>query len=160
MAFSDVRAGSKAGRRFRLRCKAMLRFVVLEHRTAEGVHWDFMLEEAGHLRTWSLPAEPRPGFQLPARELAPHRLVYLEYEGPISGDRGFVVRWDMGQYTVCTQSSPHKIRVHLKGRKLCGTVELEKLAGAEDQWHFRWPEALDSTAGKGHPCCPAGEEGG
>lgn len=77
----------------------MPRFVVLEHRWA-GVHYDVMLEDVaqGSLRTWAVEIPLTPGVDLPARELAAHRLVYLDYEGPISGDRGSVRRLDRGTF--------------------------------------------------------------
>lgn len=74
-------------------------FVVLEHIWA-GVHYDVMLEDValGSLRTWAVEVPLTPGVDLPARELAAHRLVYLDYEGPISGDRGSVRRLDRGTF--------------------------------------------------------------
>jgi hypothetical protein len=77
----------------------MPRFVVLEHIWA-GVHYDVMLEDValGSLRTWAVEVPLTPGADLPARELATHRLVYLDYEGPISGDRGSVRRLDRGTF--------------------------------------------------------------
>ena len=33
------------------------RFVVLEHEW-NGVHWDFMIEDDGRLRTWAIDAPP------------------------------------------------------------------------------------------------------
>ena len=53
-----------------------------------GVHWDFMLEAGDVLRTWAIDAPIVAGRDLPARALADHRLIYLEYEGEISGNRG------------------------------------------------------------------------
>ena len=70
----------------------MPRFVVLEH-AWNGTHWDFLLEDGPALRAWALDAPIVRGQTQPARSLPDHRLVYLEYEGPISGDRGVVRRW-------------------------------------------------------------------
>src|SRR5262249_5609576 len=67
----------------------MPRFVLLEH-TWNGVHWDLMLERDGVLRTWAIDAPVVSGRDLPARSLGDHRLVYLDYEGEISGGRGRV----------------------------------------------------------------------
>jgi hypothetical protein len=49
----------------------MPRFVVLEHRW-NGVHWDFMLERGGVLRTWAVDAPIVAGEEVPARSLADH----------------------------------------------------------------------------------------
>ncbi len=63
-------------------------------------HWDLMFEIAGQLRTWSIPQTPRPGVTVMAELLADHRLAYLDYEGPVSGNRGSVSRVDRGTYNV------------------------------------------------------------
>ena len=42
--------------------------------------------------------------EMDAEVLPDHRLAYLDYEGPISGDRGSVTRWDRGTYDVEHQS--------------------------------------------------------
>ena len=86
----------------------MPRYVVLEHETPAGYarprHWDLMLETGGALRTWALDEPPervRSGqgeHSVQGELLRDHRLAYLDYEGPVSGDRGTVVRWDTGEY--------------------------------------------------------------
>ncbi len=59
----------------------MPRFVVLEH-VWNGVHWDFMLECGEVLRTWAIDAPIVAGQRpVPARALADHRRIYLDYEG-------------------------------------------------------------------------------
>lgn len=74
-----------------------MRFAVLLHQppidSAESVHYDLLLEHNGSLLTWRLPIEPLlEENRCQAKELPPHRLVYLTYEGPISGNRGTVKR--------------------------------------------------------------------
>jgi len=114
----------------------MPRFVILEHTTAEGTHWDFMLEQEGKLRTWSLAAEPCPGVEIPARELPPHRLIYLEYEGEISGGRGVVKRWDSGRFYELLLSQRDRVQVQLYGSRICGTVLLTRKPHEENSWQF------------------------
>lgn len=75
----------------------MPRFVILEHDFPEP-HFDLMLEEGDSLRTWRLPAMPRVGEFLFAPELPRHRRLYLDYEGPVGGDRGSVARRASGTY--------------------------------------------------------------
>lgn len=58
-----------------------------------------------------------------ATRLHDHRIVYLDYEGPISGDRGFVTRIDRGTYEAL-EINDAKWRVRLNGDKLVGHVEL------------------------------------
>ena len=81
----------------------MPRFVILEH-DHPTLHWDLMLEDGAALKTWRLPQPP--GQEASGDEtrvadavaLPDHRLMYLDYEGPVSGDRGHVKRWDAGTY--------------------------------------------------------------
>jgi hypothetical protein len=80
----------------------MPRFVILQHETPldadRPTHWDLMLETGLSLRTWALDEEPQPGKTIQAEALTDHRLAYLDYEGPISDNRGDVHRWDVGKY--------------------------------------------------------------
>jgi len=74
----------------------MPRYVILEHDAADGRHWDFMLAGGEALATWALAERPDAAGPVAARSLADHRVAYLDYEGPISGGRGSVTRWDQG----------------------------------------------------------------
>ena len=75
----------------------MLRFAVLEH-DFPHVHWDFLLEAGDHLRSWRLEEQPALGRAIRAEAIANHRLLYLDFEGPVSGGRGSVRRLDGGIY--------------------------------------------------------------
>lgn len=124
----------------------MPRFVVLTHTYPEW-HWDFMLEQAGVLRTWRLLASPDE--QRSAAELLPdHRLAYLDYEGPVSGNRGEVRRWDRGEYALVDESET-RLEIRLKGAILNGTVFLEQQADVSETtppaWLYRFtPEPIDA----------------
>jgi DNA polymerase Ligase (LigD) len=116
------------------------RYVVLEHTgTATykpGRHWDLMLETGQALRTWELDSIPMPGGFALAVSLADHRLAYLDYEGPISGDRGTVRRWDWGDYEVIRES-PSELDIRLNGRQLQGDVRLVRdLTNSADGWQM------------------------
>ena len=100
----------------------MPRFVVLEH-DHPVLHWDLMLEEGGALRSWRLGSPPRAGQGQAAERTPDHRLLYLDYEGPVSGDRGTVARWDGGTFTWLTRE-PGRLRVEIQGRRLRGLLEL------------------------------------
>lgn len=101
----------------------MLRFVVLTH-DHPFPHWDFMLEHAGVLRTWRLDAEPWSKDPIQATPLADHRHHYLGYEGPVSGGRGEVRRWDQGIYEEVSNADSPSMVVRLAGQKLNGIVTL------------------------------------
>jgi len=83
------------------------RYVVLRHETPpgyrQGLHWDLMLEEGERLLTWALEKEPEPGSAIAATKLPDHRLAYLDYEGPVSGERGRVTRVASGEFTWLTR---------------------------------------------------------
>jgi len=77
----------------------MPRFVILEH-DHPFLHWDLMLEVKDGLRAWRLLEMPAPGATVPATILSLHRKLYLDYEGPLTGNRGKVSRWDRGSYQI------------------------------------------------------------
>jgi hypothetical protein len=101
----------------------MPRFVILRHETPQGVHFDLMLEVGNVLKTWSLPEPPQPGTEIECQSLADHRLAYLDYEGPISGGRGSVTRWDYGEYAVERQNDA-EWTLRLRGAQFTGTIFL------------------------------------
>jgi hypothetical protein len=116
----------------------MPRFVLLEHNW-NGVHWDFMLEAGEVLRTWAIDAPIVSGRDLPARALGDHRMIYLDYEGPIAGDRGHVRRIDAGTFRALVWLKDH-VRVEVSGSQLVGAVDLRGMgpvSGAYESWVFR-----------------------
>jgi hypothetical protein len=120
----------KTHRQTVLRRVIVARFVILEHDFPE-LHWDFMLEAGDVLRTWKLAAPPQAGQAVSAEASFDHRLTYLDYEGPISGNRGRVVAWDRGTFEGDAGGSAKRLVVRLQGQRLCGTATLEKdAAGA------------------------------
>jgi hypothetical protein len=96
----------------------MPRFVVLEHDHPHR-HWDLMLEAGAALRTWRLAAPPAPGLAVAAEASFDHRPVYLDYEGPVSGGRGSVVRWDAGTFAI-EEESQERFVLRLEGGRLRG----------------------------------------
>ena len=77
------------------------RFVILEH-DHPFLHWDLLLEEECSARTWRLLRKPCLGEPIVAEPLPDHRLIYLNYEGVVSGDRGSVQRIIAGTYEPMT----------------------------------------------------------
>jgi hypothetical protein len=113
----------------------MPRYVILKHETAGGEHFDFMLESGGALKTWSLEEAPVEGREIQAKALPDHRPAYLDYEGPVSGGRGSVARWDRGTYEVELQTDSELI-VRLKGEKLTGKATLVQNRETKTGWVF------------------------
>ncbi len=113
----------------------MCRFAILRHDGPRGLHWDFLLESDRALKTWALPVLPGPGVETVCEALPDHRLDYLDYEGPVSGDRGTVSRWDRGTYRIRRQSEAEWV-VELSGEKLLGRAVLERLPDDPQSWRF------------------------
>jgi hypothetical protein len=122
---------------------AMPRFVLLRHECPPGSekpsHWDLMLERGEVLRTLNLFDLP-PGWKDPslahstlgcetaALDDVDHRLEYLDYEGPISGNRGAVTRLDRGEYLEPV-ADPDIYQVELKGSRIRGLIKCEHMFG-------------------------------
>lgn len=115
----------------------MPRFAILCHDSPRGLHYDFFLERDDVLLTWALPELPSVGKELAAERLLDHRLLYLDYEGPISGDRGTVTRWDRGEYAM-TVFEEGFISVAIKGAIIVGQVDLRRVDSG--RWIFTWIE--------------------
>lgn len=123
----------------------MPRFVLLEHTGAPddpaGLHYDLLLEEGDHCRTWRLAEVPtQDGPDVVAVELPPHRLAWLDRQaGEVSGGRGFARRIDAGTYEPATRPEPDAnpraaVEVRLQGQRLAGRLVLSETA---DHWRAR-----------------------
>lgn len=103
----------------------MPHYVILEHDWPTP-HFDLLLEAGDVLRAWRLLAEPEVGTEIPAEPNFPHRLLYLDYEGPVSGGRGNVRRWDSGTFEWIADA-PDRVVVALKGTKLRGSIVIANI---------------------------------
>lgn len=109
------------------------RFVVLRHTlpadSGRSSHWDLMLEDGEVLRTWELGSllflesaastgsetlAPEAPPQTP-RPLPDHRLAYLDYEGPVSENRGTVMRVAMGVHESVEDTHTNQWTAQLNG---------------------------------------------
>ena len=123
------------------------RFVILEH-DHPALHWDFMLEANGVLRTWRLPAVPAAG-EMIAEQIADHRLAYLDYEGPVSGARGTVKRWDHGTYRL-ESAGIDALDLVIFGDRLRACVNMNRVGATT--WRTTW--TLDPIAAPRAPSPP------
>jgi hypothetical protein len=121
----------------------MPRFVVLEHDHPVR-HWDLMLETGEVLRTWKLTAPPEPGKEIAAIYLSEHRRMYLDYEGPVSGNRGHVARWDAGTCTWLEKGN-ERVAFELAGGRVRGIAHLIKQR--ENEWIFELRSASADQRG-------------
>ncbi len=128
----------------------MPRFVILEH-DHPHVHWDLMLEAGATLRTWRLSQPPSLGEIIAAESLGDHRTMYLDYEGPVSGNRGKVRRWDLGAFEgqlPAVIQETEQLKLMFRGQRLAGIVSMQALAGTS--WSFLWEK---SEGGSKTTCC-------
>ena len=109
-----------------------MRFVILTHDWPLP-HWDFLAEADGVLRAWRLLAEPVADTDIPAEPNAPHRLFYLEHEGPVPGGRGTVSRWDSGTCEWLADE-PDRAEIELRGTRIAGRAVVQR---AGDAWVLR-----------------------
>lgn len=114
-------------------------FVLLHHVLPDGEHWDLCLDQGPSLATWQLLAhslseisQGRPAIL--ARYIQDHRRVYLDYEGPISDDRGHVTRSDLGSYELLDQQTDRWV-IRLAGCVVIGTYEIVATADS-GSWKF------------------------
>ncbi len=84
-----------------------------------------MFEQDAVLRTWAMAEPLRASAVVEAEQLADHRLAYLEYEGPVSRNRGTVERWDAGQYRLESADDDHWTAT-LDGERIYGLVTLKR----------------------------------
>lgn len=106
-----------------------------------------MLEEGNVLKTWALAelpqawsglsvSEPFPVIAasntVEAEQLADHRPAYLDYEGPVSGERGTVRKLDAGSY-VCRREP---MSFSLEGQFIHGNVILQPGSDEDAKWQL------------------------
>ncbi|MCA9052572.1 MAG: hypothetical protein KDA75_01990 [Planctomycetaceae bacterium] len=119
----------------------MPHYVILTH-DHPFPHWDLLLETGEACRTWRLLGEPGCNREIAAEPLPDHRLLYLDYEGPVSGDRGSVERWDRGTYIIVSETADSLV-VLLDGERGLGRGCLSRAGGGEC-WQFQASE-FDSS---------------
>lgn len=100
---------------------------MLEHRvpleSARPDHWDVMLETASGLLTWASPPFANDGSSWKVDELPLHRSIYLDYEGPLSGNRGRVRRLDRGKFRILDRQ-PRSLLIQLTGDVYQGCLQV------------------------------------
>ena len=101
------------------------RFVVHEHSTADGTHWDLMLETENILQTFRLDTLPQQIFQTPvnAEKIHDHPLKFLTYQGHVQNGKANVRIVDSGTYAIPHQTN-NKIEIHFNGEILNGRFAL------------------------------------
>jgi len=112
------------------------KFVVQQHAQGSHIHWDFMLEADGILRTYRLDKSPHELADNPAAnavKISDHPLKFLFYEGLVNKGLGEVSIVDSGTYKMLNESNDRK-DLALVGKILKGQFSLTRLEA--DNWNF------------------------
>ena len=120
------------------------RFVVQEHTTPDGVHWDLMLEKADVLTTFRLEQPPQAALNGAVRavRIFDHPLRFLTYEGPVQKGTGKVRIVDRG--TCCLlDETDNAVTLDLQGEILQGGFTLTRIE--ETSWQLT-PRSRDTRA--------------
>lgn len=101
------------------------RYVIQQHTTADGVHWDLMLEQDGVLATFRLEEMPATshGAKIRAEKIFDHPLRFLTYEGPVQQGTGQVHIADWGIYHM-EERSEEAVALNFNGKALRGDFTL------------------------------------
>lgn len=124
----------------------MPRFVILEH-DYPVLHWDLMLESGAVLRTWRLAEAPLPGKKVMAESSFDHRLVYLDYEGPVTQNRGTVRRWLAGHFDF-VRNDHDLVELDVQMATGLGNIKLERTS--DDCWIVQLGNGGDPTIHRAH----------
>jgi hypothetical protein len=68
--------------------------------------------------------------------------LYLDYEGPVSRERGHVVRWDHGQVEWLSESET-SVRMRLSGSRLVGELTIDR-EPSQPLWSARFSISVDA----------------
>lgn len=120
-------------------CSAV--FVILHHVGHGDEHWDLMIDRGDALATWRLSRLPAPGecAAIVAVRIGDHRRDYLEYEGPVSGNRGTVQRVDRGGAEL-RHCDADEWRVTFLGSRLRGRHRLTRQGGERGEAWLLLPD--------------------
>ncbi|MFC1669155.1 DNA polymerase ligase N-terminal domain-containing protein [Spirochaetota bacterium] len=105
-----------------------MKFVIHYHDT-KTAHYDLMVEHGDSLLTWQIDKSDIEnllvGKKITCRKIQDHRKKYLDYEGPISCDRGRVNIYDSGEYSNINWREENKELI-VNGAILKGKLRITK----------------------------------
>ena len=130
----------------------VFRFAVLKHVRQTDIHWDLLLQlpDRPLLATWQIRVDPAAWssqFQaIQAIAISDHRLIYLDFQGEIPGDRGHVTHVDGGILKL-QRVEENAIHGILHGHNLNGPLVLTRTGNAATEtshhWQLQFGAALD-----------------
>lgn len=97
-------------------------------------HWDFFLESDQRLLSWEIqPFENNLPAQIQATRRKDHRIKYLDYQGPISKDRGILYAIDLGALHWETLSED-LVSGTISGKIFNGSFQIERKLNKNDPY--------------------------
>ena len=110
-------------------------FVIQQHQTPKGIHWDLMLQADQALLTWRLSVPPKQisNEEASAQKIADHPLRFLTYEGPVQNQTGSVKIADTGTCTI--EETQNALQIALNGQILHGNFILKEIR--KQDWIFQ-----------------------
>lgn len=105
-------------------------FVIQQHTTPEGYHWDLMLQSGDVLWTWRMTVSPEHinTACLPIERIVDHPLRFLSYEGPVQNNTGRVKIADKGCFRMISVKID-SLCVDVQGKILQGIFTLTCQSG-------------------------------
>lgn len=94
------------------------------------------MQDGDVLKAWRLLDDFACGTWLAAETLPDHRMIYLNYEGPISRDRGTVSRLAAGTFEPISTQSTAKQSFALFDCELATQADFCGDAGQSPAWRF------------------------
>ncbi|MCP4781992.1 MAG: hypothetical protein GY903_05595 [Fuerstiella sp.] len=110
------------------------RFVILEH-DHPFLHWDLLMQQGEMLGAWRLLSPVVGAAWIAAEPLPDHRLMYLDYEGPVSNNRGVVIRVASGEFSVCDKRREERV-YQLFNCDIGTTARCRRFDSATPEWRF------------------------
>ena len=121
------------------------KFVILEH-DHPFLHWDLLVERKAAdgsstsgdrvLASWRLLQPIVPGKWIDTEVLPDHRAMYLDYEGPVSNDRGTVKRIASGVFRAISSATSGSLDFELTGCEIAARASLRNSSSGKPQWRF------------------------
>ena len=111
------------------------RFVILE-RDHPFPHLDLLIQESDVLKAWRLLDAFAPDRWLAAEAIPDHRLMYLDYEGPVSGNRGYVTRLTAGAFERVTEATGGELTFEVFDCDLATKATCREYGSAKPYWRF------------------------
>ncbi len=105
------------------------RYVIQQHFLPDGTfHFDLMFEEENVLKTYQLKDIQKliNGEKILGKNIQDHRIIYLDYEGEISGNRGYVKIFDKGFY-ITNKKDSNLIEFVVESSQFNGEIKINFL---------------------------------